>query len=292
MTAPRQTYGKSRRVSLRRRGVVLIIVLVVVIVIALAAYTFSDLMLAHRQVTEVNGQRVQTRMLAQSGVEAVKLYLMQDEATRLESGGHYNNPMFFQGSVVIPAPDAIDRGGFTVIAPLLDDNDPTLVGVRYGLEDESARVNLNLVLKADQFQPGTGRTFLMALPGMTEDVADAILDWMDEDEEPREYGAEFSDYYATLQPAYEPRNGPLQTVEELLLVRGVLPQLLFGADFNRNGMIDQHERANAASLGIVAGTTTISATDANSAGTSRGWAPYLRKEHQPGWDSTDQHQRR
>ena len=34
----------------RRRGVVLIIVLVVVIVLALAAYAFSDLMLAHRRV--------------------------------------------------------------------------------------------------------------------------------------------------------------------------------------------------------------------------------------------------
>jgi len=35
-------------------------------------------------------------------------------------------------------------------------------------------------------------------------------DRMDPDEEPREYGVEFGDYYSTLQPAYEPRNGPLQ----------------------------------------------------------------------------------
>lgn len=257
-----------------RRGFVLIIVLVVVIVIALAAYTFSDLMIAHRQVTEVHGQRIQARMLAQSGVEAVKLYLMQDEATRGESGGHYNNQLYFQGAVVIPSQDPLDRGSFTVIAPLLDDNDPTLVGVRYGLEDESARVNLNLVLKADEIQPGAGRTLLMALPGMTEEAADAILDWMDADEDPRDFGAEFGDYYSTLQPAYEPRNGPIQTVEELLLVRGVFPEMLFGADFNRNGMVDPHERTNATSMGMGSAALTSTATT-DSGDVSRGWAPYL-----------------
>ena len=36
-----------------------------------------------------------------------------------------------------------------------------------------------------------------------------------------------------------PKNGPLETVEELLLVRGVTPQLLFGADINRNGQLDR-----------------------------------------------------
>ena len=60
-------------------------------------------------------------------------------------------------------------------------------------------------------------SWLMAMPGMTDDVADAILDWIDEDDEPREYGAEW-DYYAQLQPPYKPKNGPLDTVEELLLV--------------------------------------------------------------------------
>jgi DNA uptake protein ComE-like DNA-binding protein len=81
---------------------------------------------------------------------------------------------------------------------------------------------------------------LMGLPGMTEDVADAILDWLDEDDETREVGAEY-DYYSSLDPPYAPKNGPFETVEELLLVRGVTPDLLFGRDVNRNGMIDVHE---------------------------------------------------
>ena len=54
---------------------------------------------------------------------------------------------------------------------------------------------------ADKTAEGAGRELLMGLPGMTEDVADAILDWLDEDEEPREYGVE-SDYYMGLDPPY------------------------------------------------------------------------------------------
>src|SRR5690606_13432288 len=144
-----------------------------------------------------------------------------------------------------------------------------VTGVRFGLEDESARLNINTLLfideqaaaldlaesalggdamaalagagasgGADSASGGTGgsassggdlanlaatgdaRQLLMALPGMTEDIADAILDWIDEDDEPREYGAEI-DYYAAL--GYAPANGPLTTIEQLLLVRGVTP---------------------------------------------------------------------
>ena len=72
------------------------------------------------------------------------------------------------------------------------------------------------------------------MPNMTPDVADAIVDWLDMDSSPRPYGAE-DDYYTALSPPYHCKNGPLDSLEELLLVRGVTPELLFGNDQNRNG---------------------------------------------------------
>ena len=36
---------------------------------------------------------------------------------------------------------------------------------------------------------------------------------------------------------YQPRNGPFQTVRELLMVRGVTPELLFGRDTHQNGFL-------------------------------------------------------
>ena len=262
----------------RRRAIVLVIVLVVVVVLSLAAYTFTDLMQAHRKAAILSGKQIQARLLVDSGVDAVKLYLMSDEATREEMGGHYNNPFFFQAAKVIPATDAIDRGSFTILAPLLDDA-TAQTGVRFGLEDESARLNLNLLLVADKAQSGAARTLLMALPNMTEEIADAILDWIDEDEDSREYGAE-AEYYTGLTPPYSPRNTAPETVEELLLVRGVTPDLLFGIDVNRNGMQDVNETAGTVggALPATGATTTSTTTTASSASGStfdRGWSSYL-----------------
>jgi DNA uptake protein ComE-like DNA-binding protein len=84
---------------------------------------------------------------------------------------------------------------------------------------------------------------------MTEEIADAILDWLDEDDDTREFGAE-TEFYSGLSPPYGPTNGTPATVEELLLVRGVTPSLLFGLDLNRNGFADPHETGGALPEGI------------------------------------------
>jgi hypothetical protein len=89
-------------------------------------------------------------------------------------------------------------------------------------------------------QPGYGRTMLLRLPGVTEEIADAILDWMDEDSEPREFGVE-DDYYAGLDPPYYTRNAIPDSLDELLLVKGVTPKLLYGIDWNRNNIVDYGE---------------------------------------------------
>lgn len=251
-----QTGSRPRE---HRRGIVLVIVLVVVAVLSLAAYSFTQMMFAHNETTHVAGRQIQAKLLAASGVESVRAFLMQDPTAQAEAGGLYNNPDHFQAIQVLVSEDLGQQGRFTVLAPAFDESSNS-VGVRYGIEDESARVNVNALLEIDKAaaavgMENVGRDLLMALPGMTVDVADAILDWIDSDEEMREFGAEFGDYLD-----YAPKNGPLETVEELLLVRGVTPDLLFGYDVNRNGMIDASEME-----GVGAGSETP----------SRGWSAYL-----------------
>ena len=106
---------------------------------------------------------------------------------------------------------------------------------------------------------------LMTLPGMTESIADAILDWIDPDDDSRIIGAE-RDYYSALDPAYDPRNGPLGSIEELLLVRDVTPALLFGADLNRNG--DRSTATKSPSRRSKTSTTQTALLN-------RGWAAYF-----------------
>ncbi len=112
---------------------------------------------------------------------------------------------------------------------------------------------------------------------MTEDVADSILDWLDADEDARPLGAEFADYYSQLQPPYKPANGQLQSVEQLLLVRGVTAVMLFGYDENRNGVLDSDEQSKM-NMGLQPGMPpgSVIAVDPNVAPPPPlGWAAYF-----------------
>ena len=59
---------------------------------------------------------------------------------------------------------------------------------RFGYENESAKLHLAMLLEWDRKQPGAGRKALMSLADMDESTADAILDWVDADNVPRDYG--------------------------------------------------------------------------------------------------------
>jgi DNA uptake protein ComE-like DNA-binding protein len=64
---------------------------------------------------------------------------------------------------------------------------------------------------------------------MTADAAAGIVDWRDNDNAVTPGGAE-AEYYSSLSPPYLPRNGPFQSLRELLMVRGITPAMLFGSD--------------------------------------------------------------
>ena len=63
-------------------------------------------------------------------------------------------------------------------------------------------------------------------------IADSILDWIDPDDQPRLSGAE-SDYYLSLTPPYQAKNGPLDDLTELMLIRGVSPDMFYGTDLSK-----------------------------------------------------------
>ncbi|MGB1707780.1 MAG: general secretion pathway protein GspK [Rubripirellula sp.] len=265
-----------------RQGFFLVLVLIVVAIATMAVYSFTDLMLAYDDSAYLSGDIVQTRVNVESGAEAVRLLLAEPPELRVDYGGVYNNPQMFQAVNVSLGDDNSTPSNFSILAPGLND-EGRLAGLRFGLQNESARLNINAlpVLETssagmmasaltaaddadESSEDGTSDniavSLLLTLPGMTEDIADAILDWLDEDEEVRPFGAE-AEYYSTLPTPYVPKNGPVLSVEELLLVRGVTPTLLFGADANRNGVLDGDEQQRFGATVETAG--------------SLGWAAYL-----------------
>ncbi len=245
-----------------RRGLVLVLVLVVVAILALVSLAFAELMRTERAAAQVAAERVQARLLAESGIAFTRQLLARGPQWQDDLGGIHENAAQFRGVLVLDPTGPAGPGRFTVVSPGVEAGE--YAGLRFGLEDESTRLNLNALLLLEQTVPGAGRELLLGLPGMTVDIADAILDWMDLDDEPREFGAEL-DYYAVQVPPYAPKNGPLETVEELLLVRGVTPWLLFGGDANRNFLLDPGEP-------IVEPMATASGSLASM---DRGWSAYL-----------------
>ena len=59
-------------------------------------------------------------------------------------------------------------------------------------------------------------------------IIESFQDWTDVDGEARVDGAETDDYYSVLEKPYRAKNAPLDTVEELLLVKGFDRAVLFG----------------------------------------------------------------
>ncbi|MCA9103758.1 MAG: general secretion pathway protein GspK [Planctomycetales bacterium] len=228
-----------------RRGALLVLVLIVVSMLSLTGYAFTEMMFTENMAVTIHGRQLQATAGAESAVELVKSIVARPPDQIAEFGGLYDNPERLRGVIVNTGDDGDDLLRFTVLTTRLEDNTP--IGIRYGVTDESAKLNLWALLEWDKAQPGTARAALLALPNMTEELADHLLDWIDADNSPREFGAEAS-VYATLDPPYAPRNSVPPRLEELLLVVGVTRQLLLGNDLNLNGQIDPNEVAESATM--------------------------------------------
>jgi hypothetical protein len=94
--------------------------------------------------------------------------------------------------------------------------------------------NLDLQNNINEVEVTDNLERILEVGGLTEDAGlwpkliESFLDWVDADDKARTEGAETEDYYATLKPPYKAANRPLDTVEELLLVKGFNRAILFG----------------------------------------------------------------
>jgi len=326
----KKLFNKSSltRYRIEKPGFILLLVLLVLAAITLSALAFTQTMLIGHEESRLAGESIQARNAADSGMDAARLFLAASRKDREDAGGTYSNASNFQAIPVLQGRNPLNVCNYTLIASDLDETG-AYAGVRYGLQNESARLNVNVLpiidskmtlgqimqqaggaslaslgagaagagagagasggsasssgtgaaaaaALGDVATGGVGRSLLMAMPGMTEEIADSILDFIDEDDESREFGCE-RDYYNQLPTPYSPVNGPLQSIEQLLLVRDVTPRMLFGLDQNRNGVLEASESAAALNGTSANGGSSLPSTDqANSdSPPNLGWASYM-----------------
>jgi general secretion pathway protein K len=99
-------------------------------------------------------------------------------------------------------------------------------------EDENAKINVNVM--GDETGDPKRRdardalyravSILFEREEIDMGILDAIMDWIDPDSETRPDGAE-DDYYGSLDPPYTCKNGPLDTLSELLMIRGITDEV-------------------------------------------------------------------
>lgn len=222
----------------RERGTVLMVTLWVILVLAGLALAFARSMRVEALSAAHGASRVQAGAVARAAVA----YCLS--ALR-ESGGDPGALETVPWEAV-----AVGEGRFWVLRP-----DPEQDRSHaFGLQDESARLNLN----------AASLESLAALPGSTPAFAAAVLDWRDADDEVTPGGAE-SEAYLLRVGAHLCKNAPLETVDEGLQLEGASPELLRGEDANRNGVLDPREDDGDAQ----------SPPDDRDGRLERGLAPYL-----------------
>jgi general secretion pathway protein K len=197
--------GKDKSVLLNQRGAALLIVLWIFIFLLVVAFDFSasvreEAAAAHRYHDETQGY-----YLALAGFQRGVYEFLQQSAGRDALDGEKRADIF-DGSW---REETLSGGVF-----------------RVRWLDEGGKININ---RADE---GTLRRIFTNLrieePGRSI-LVDSIMDWRDPDNLHRVSGAE-NEYYRSLTPPYTARNGPFDTVEDLLWVRGVTSEIFYGHD--------------------------------------------------------------
>ena len=210
---------------MRKRGSVLVGLLWCLAVLAVVVTSVLYTARMELMVVKNYSDSLQAYYLAVAGAEKAKALIFHEAVERKRSAQHHSGALFDSPEDFQDV--ELGRGVFRVLRQGGREEGGQIV---YGISDEESRLNVNLA----------GLEQLQKLYGMTPELAAAIIDWRDEDNNASAGGAE-SEYYATLRRPYIPRDGNFQTARELLMVRGVEPELLLGEDANQNGLLDAEE---------------------------------------------------
>ena len=193
------------------RGVALLLALLILTLLVALVLEFDAE--ARREYREAAAFRdtFKANMLTRAAVQAARAVLQQDFLREKQTGET------FDGLTDIWA---LPIRNYTIGDGLLNAQ----------INDERGKFNLNdLAASAgDELQQKTKIQRvkrLFELLQLGPDLADSLIDWMDQDDTPQPAGAE-SLYYQSQSPPYRAANRPLTALGELRLVKGFTPDII------------------------------------------------------------------
>ena len=196
------------------RGIALIIVMIVIVVLGILAGGFSYSMRVETKLAGNANMESDLEWLGRSGVELARYVLAEQLTATGESYTAMNQK--WAGGIGVPE---------DLLADIVLKNVPLRPGM-FSVEivDLEKKFNINLVDRAIIEKVLGLRMWNMS---DANELMDSIEDWIDPDDQTHINGAE-SDDYLNLDPPYYAKNGPLDDLSELLLIKGMTEELFWG----------------------------------------------------------------
>jgi general secretion pathway protein K len=212
----RFTKGAKRTIN-TEDGVALLIVLWVITLLMVLVMSFSMLTRTEANSTVFFRDGVQKKFFAEASQERAILEINHRQTYK-------NQTVILEGNEVVRIDGRAYNGSIGTGRYV------------FRLFNESGKINLNTMSN----RSGLILNNLLVNLGVAKETADiitdSVLDWIDTDDLHRTNGAE-SEYYQSLPNPYKAKNGRLDTLEELLLIKGMSPDILFGTK-ERKGLIN------------------------------------------------------
>ncbi|MCX8026913.1 MAG: general secretion pathway protein GspK [Thermodesulfovibrionales bacterium] len=184
-------------------GIVLVIVLWIITILISIAMSMSYLSRTELLSTYTHTKDTEFRYYALAGIEKAKVEIVYHN---IKTGQQDETIWRLDGT-----PYTIDIGEGQVDISIR--NESGKIDLNYASEEVLKKLLTNHGVSDEQ----------------ATEIVDAIMDWKDPDDIPRPKGAE-SDYYQTLKKPYKAKNAPFESVDELINVKGMTKEILYGDD--------------------------------------------------------------
>ena len=198
-------------------GIALVIVMISIFVLTVLAVGFAFSMKVETKLAQHANNETELQWLGRSGIEYARWVLVLQGTCPLEPYDALNQP-WATGS---PGGLCATNGGLADVRSEVRLGHGTFT---WKVTDLERKWNINT---ANEFLLQQALLLTGVDPSEMTPIVNSILDWIDPDDSPRIQGTE-SEFYQTLDPPSEAKNGPIDDLSELLLIRGVTPQLYWG----------------------------------------------------------------
>jgi len=210
-----------------KKALALVVTLWVLVLLSLIGLAFVRTVRVDIRIARYHKNNLQALLLAKSGLTVIMADLSRDNNEFDSLSEDYLKKYFYTKEEIEKRTLSNSVHRSQVREFEFKDKDGKLIGT-YSIKitDEMGKFPINAVDEA--MDSMVKYLFDSINSDNKESIVGSLLDWIDSDDLHRLNGAE-EDYYKGIANPYECKNGPLDTVEEMLLVKGITPDVFYGS---------------------------------------------------------------